>query len=334
MNVARMFYLGFALALGVVAAEPAAAQTQGVRIQPGTRRTNQPVARTAQAPTGQRPAVSAAPQPPVPPAGFALDPAQQQELDQLLDAWEQAGKAIDRFEVQFRRLEYTDPAPNAPNEQPQKPVESLGNIKFKAPDKGLYIAKDKSGVVTDQWITDGKTIFEYRTPEKLVVAHHLPPELQGKGIVDGPLPFLFGTEAAKLKARYWLRIVPPFKDSPADQLMLEARPKYREDAQNYVKAQVILRKDDLVMLGLQVFYPGGRLRKVHSFGEPKLNQAGPLAIFEKDFSKPEIPRGWKFLEDPAPGAQPAGPPAQPRSATRPANKTSVAPRQGGTRVTR
>ena len=84
-----------------------------------------------------------------------------------------------------------------------------------------------------------------------MVAHHLPPQLQGKGIVDGPLPFLFGTEAAKLKARYWLRIVPPVEKSPPDQIMLEARPKYREDAQNYVRAQVILQKQDLTMHGLR-----------------------------------------------------------------------------------
>jgi TIGR03009 family protein len=331
MTIARNQTLWLALLFGVACAESAAAQAQNVRVQPGVRRQTQPAARTAQAPAGQRPAVQIAPQPPAPPPGFALDPTQQQELDQLLDAWEQAGKAITRFEVQFRRLEYTDPAPNAPKEVPKPPVESLGSIKFQAPDKGMYVARDKSDVVTDQWITDGKTIFEFRTPDKLVVAHHLPPQLQGKGIVDGPLPFLFGTEAAKLKARYWLRIVPPLKDSPPDQLMLEARPKFREDAQNYVKAQVILSKKDLSMLGLQVFYPGGRLRKVHSFGAPKVNQTGPLAIFEKDFSKPAVPRGWKFLEDPAPGAQ--QPPVQPRDAARPANKTTAAPRVGtGARV--
>ena len=37
----------------------------------------------------------------------------------------------------------------------------------------------------------------------------MPPELQGKAIVDGPLPFLFGADAQKLKQRYYLRIITP-----------------------------------------------------------------------------------------------------------------------------
>ncbi len=326
MNAARIRSLGLVLALGTLWTHHAWAQQRpGVRVQPGQRRTSPPpVARTAQAPAGQRPAVAAPVQPPAPPPGYDLTPQQEAELDALLDAWEKAGKAVERFQVQFRRKEYNDPPPNQPNAKPQPPVESVGEIKFHAPDKGFYIARkdDKSGIVTDQWITDGKTIFEFRAADKLVVAHHLPKELQGKGIVDGPLPFLFGTEKDKLKARYWLRIVPAAENTPTDQIMLEARPRFREDAQNYVRAQVILRKTDLAMLGLQVFYPGGRLRKVHAFGEPQVNQSGPLNIFEKDFSKPTIPAGWKILEDPAPGATPpAAPPAATATKTRPVRTT-------------
>ncbi len=300
----------------------AQAQRTGVKVQTGpSSRQAAPAARTAQAPA--RPPQ----QPPAPPKGFELTAAQQQELDQLLDAWEQAGKAIENFEVQFRRLEYTNLPPNAPpGAKPAPPVESTGEIKYKAPDKGLYVARDDKGVEVDRWVTDGKTIYEFRPDPKepMVVAHHLPPELQGKGIVDGPLPFLFGTEAAKLKARYWIRVV-NLEKAP-DQVMLEVKPRFMEDARNYEKAQVILRRKDLSMVGLQVFYPGGRIRKVHSFGEASINQSGALAILQKDFSKPSIPFGWKLLEDPAPGAgapaqQPAGNPANNARApqTRPAN---------------
>ena len=49
-------------------------------------------------------------------------------------------------------------------------------------------------------------MFEYRHDQKQLVERPIPPQLQGQAIVDGPLPFLFGAEAAKLKARYWMRI--------------------------------------------------------------------------------------------------------------------------------
>ena len=40
------------------------------------------------------------------------------------------------------------------------------------------------------------------------------PQLQGKAIVDGPLPFLFGAEAKKLKERYWLKVDSQPKQDP------------------------------------------------------------------------------------------------------------------------
>ena len=77
----------------------------------------------------------------------------------------------------------------------------------------------------DHWICDGKSVFQYIPKQKKLVEHKLPPDMQGKSIVDGPLPFLFGAEAKKLRQRYWLRIVTP--PNIKNQVWLEAFPRFQ-----------------------------------------------------------------------------------------------------------
>ena len=93
-------------------------------------------------------------------------------------------------------------------------------LKYAAPDKGLFRvlytknARTASWAASeedraDHWICDGKSVFQYIPKQKQLVEHKLPPELQGKAIVDSPLPFLFGTEAQKIRQRYFIRIIAP-----------------------------------------------------------------------------------------------------------------------------
>ncbi|MDZ4781565.1 MAG: hypothetical protein SGJ19_15045, partial [Planctomycetia bacterium] len=299
-----------------------AAQTQRVPVQRNTTRQAAPAARTAQAPA-QRPGPNINVPAGAPRAPFQLSPQEEAQLDQLLQAWEAAGKKIDQFSVSFTRLEYRQnaiaAAPQAPGNQAAVAVKTTGEIKYKRPDKGLYVTRDDKDVEVDHWVTDGKTIFLFNPDKKRVEAHELPPQLQGKGIEDGPLPFLFGTEAAKLKARYWLRIDPPGVKPQPGQLLLEATPKFQADAQNYRRAQVILDAESLTMLGLQIYHPDGKSRTVHVFGTPVINPK--FQFLQKDFSKPVTPPGWQLV--PVPLQQPAAEP--PRAAARP-NAGKTAPR--------
>ena len=66
------------------------------------------------------------------------------------------------------------------------------------PAKGDWVKQ--TDAIGEHWVCDGKSVFEYRHDQKQLVERPIPPQLQGKAIVDGPLPFLFGAEAAKLKA--------------------------------------------------------------------------------------------------------------------------------------
>jgi len=135
----------------------------------------------------------------------------------VLKAWEQKSKDIKTFDANFTRWEY-DPVFPKPNADPKDPVNvDFGILKYAAPDKGVFrilstVGPDGKAVPieadrADHWICDGKSVYQYLPKQKQLVEHKLPPEMQGKAIVDGPLPFLFGADAQKLRQRYWIRIV-------------------------------------------------------------------------------------------------------------------------------
>ena len=46
----------------------------------------------------------------------------------------------------------------------------------------------------------------FASDQKQVIERPLPPRAPGESIIDGPLPFLFGAETAKLKRRYWMKL--------------------------------------------------------------------------------------------------------------------------------
>ena len=101
---------------------------------------------------------------------------------------------------------------------------------------------------------DGKSVFEYRHDQKQLVERPIPPQLQGQAIVDGPLPFLFGAEAKKLKDRYWMRIE---RQPNPDQIWLMALPKFQAQAADFRAVRVILDRQQLLPVAMQVQLPDG-----------------------------------------------------------------------------
>ncbi|MBX7166269.1 MAG: TIGR03009 domain-containing protein, partial [Pirellulales bacterium] len=291
------------------AAGPPLAQ-QAVRQAQAPPRPNQPPPATA-------PPAPAEPMPPAPRAPFQLTAAEAAELDLVLKQWEQATQGINDMSCAFDRWE-TDQVFN-------KVSQAKGELKYRSPDKGLYRVDNG-----EHWICDGQSVFEFDAQQKQVIERQLPPELQGKAIVDGPLPFLFNAEVAKLKQRYWMRIV-----TPADQrgngqqgsIWIEAYPRHQRDAANFSMATLILqwKGQNLLPYALRVVLPGGKKFTDHQFHEVAINS--PLRILQGDFSKPKIPSGWKLVQAqtaPPPPQMPAAPPgAQPPAA---ANRVPAGPR--------
>jgi TIGR03009 family protein len=267
-------------------------------------------------------AVPPAAQSPFPP----LAPQDQQFLDQVLRAWENRSKAVERYRCTFKRWEY-DPV-FGPRETFKTYSEGL--IRYQTPDKGMfkvdkymdytppaqpggkasYVAR--TGEVVEHWICDGTSVWEHDYKTKRLIQRELPPQMRGKAIADGPLPFLFGADAEKIKRRYWVRPLPV----PAEvkgEYWLEAYPKTRQDAANFQKVHVIIDQTDFLPKGLVLFDKNfnartNPARTTFTFENRDVNWSIALDrinIWKPQFFEPPTPFGWKKVvekyEAPEPG---------------------------------
>ncbi|HVT30211.1 MAG TPA: hypothetical protein VHE81_19520 [Lacipirellulaceae bacterium] len=265
------------------------------------------------------------------PPGFQLNALQQAQLDQMLDAWQKASRQILTFQCDFERWEYN--VAFGPQNKNLPLNKNKGSLSYQKPDKGsfeitevntfqLMPAKpgDQSGVqkgdwvkqpdaIGDHWVCDGKAVYQYRPDLKQLVEHPIPPQFQGQGIVDGPLPFLFGADTAKLKERYWMRIDNQAGQNP-NQVWLVAMPKHQQQAADFSEVDVILDRQKLLPRYMQVWMPN-RSHDVYIFD---IDNADVNGLFNRVkaalFSRPSIPHGWKLVVQETPVAQ-AAPPVQP-----------------------
>ncbi len=308
--------VGFSAILGLLLATSATAQTQPRRgPNPGARppaRPNQPVVprsptlqrRVPGQPAAQRAAARTQPVQQQPPVPFRLTPQQEAYLDRVLNVWQQHSEKVKTFSCEFTRWEY-DPVfgpPNAPR------FIDEGEIKYKTPDKGMFRVRktDRNGKMVDiepqraeHWICDGKSVFLYDHKTKKLREYKLPPEMQGKAISDGPLPFLFGAEAAKLKQRYYMRVTTP--RDVTDQIWLEAHPRWRQDAANFIRVDLVLTVKDMMPNALQIHAPNGKNRTAYRFGKLKVNDM--LTTILSDPFRATTPLGWQKVVEQTPSEQ-------------------------------
>jgi TIGR03009 family protein len=242
--------------------------------------------------------------PNTPQVPFVLSQPEINALENVLAEWEKRNREIHVLESKFFRWRYDAVFGNT--NQPPPPDE--GNLKFSAPDKAWMKIEAKDAKQSEQWLCDGKSVFQWDYTNKVVTEWIMPPEMQGKGIGDGPLPFVFGIEAQKLKQRYFMRIITP--PNVQNEVWLEAYPKFQHDAANYKKVEVILQvvgeTRTLFPFAIQVYAPNGKDRIVYQLQDPKIN---PRVLFGNpfggDWTKPSIPFGWsRRTELPSAPAQP------------------------------
>ena len=279
----------------------------------------QGVGGAATAPTGQSGTPGANVRVPAgPPQGFVLTPDQQARLDQILQYWEHRSSKINMFQCKFRRWEYN---PAMVKDQRDPFTISDGEIKYAKPDKGLFrvdemrhytlprsadgreipggkpIWERRTGGQTEHWICDGTKTIEFVPTRELVIERQLSPEQRGTAIADGPLPFLFGAEADKLKRRYWIREIAPPKGR--QEYWIQVVPKTRDDAVNFELAEVILDAEEYLPSALKLYLPGGRESKVFQFSDRKVNDfvENLKKWVSQEFYDPKTPSGWKRVQE-------------------------------------
>jgi TIGR03009 family protein len=262
--------------------------------------------------------------PPAPP--FQLSPQEQANLDNILDAWEKKNGVIKTFKADFDRRQY-DPVffPKQPGQLERPKQTSLGEIKYVAPDKGLLREtegstwslnptsrqlENKKLEALEHWACDGKTLYKVDYQQRTVEEITIPPELQGKGITQGPMPFVFGAKAAELKARYYIR--PDTPEGRSGEYWLEIRPRFMRDAENYSKVEIILDANTMFPNAIEILGTNGTDRDVYIL-KPK-GAFDLTSIFRDDFSP--SPLGFKHVKN-----TPNAPPAAQPGATPPGGQT-------------
>jgi TIGR03009 family protein len=272
--------------------------------------------------TDNRRGPAAAQNPPPPP--FILSQQELADLDQILNAWEQKNGQIKTFKCNFDRMQYDPVFMPKQSDGHEEPIQtSRGEIKYEAPDKGLL--RESEGEVwtvnpttrkrekqplgaLEHWACDGRNLYKVDYQLKTVEEIPIPPELQGKGITQGPLPFVFGAKAADLKARYYIRPTTP-EDEKKTRAWLEIRPKFVRDAQNFSKVDLILRLKDMFPEAIQIHGVNGTDRDVYMLAPQGFNL---IPNFGSDFTP--APFGFKHIKNnaqAAPAAQ-AGAASGPR----------------------
>jgi TIGR03009 family protein len=252
----------------------------------------------------------APPQPP--PAPFNLTPEEQAIVDRVLLDWQRMSADVKTFQCDFTRWDYDGVFGNG--KDPKRVIN--GVLRYAAPDRGFYDLDDHS----EKWVCTGDAIFEFKSDLKQVREYPLPPEMRGKAISDGPLPFVFGVEADKMKARYWMRIITP-AERQATQVWIEAFPKHAKDAANFTKVDVILTFEHdngavkkLEPFGINLVLPNGKDRTAYAFREMKTNNViDNFNNFLNIFVRPSTPFGWQHqvVDDTVPAGPEAPQGAQP-----------------------
>jgi TIGR03009 family protein len=325
----------------------AAPATQGAQYPARQTNDTQPIGQPIVQPGGVNPGPAVQPAiapatPQAPEWAGRLTPEEIKWTDDVLRFWESRSDKVKLFECKFQRWDY-DGGFVGPNQQRNPRTYSEGIIKYAQPDKGLYkveklvlISPGNAGGPPQQvvqkpemgehWICDGDKILSFEANKQQVTETPLPPEMKGKAIADGPLPFMFGAKAETIKARYWIH---GLGGGPEGKYWLEAVPRSRQDAQNFKQVRIVLDKQDFLPESLEVFAPNydpprNDARQTYVFSNREAKDENnikdligkgldPFGIIRRDFFNPQIPFGWKKVVQGGPGNIPAGP-QQPQQA--------------------
>lgn len=256
---------------------------------------------------------------PTQPDWFPLPAEQQQHIDQLLDFWQQSSDKIRQCTCDFTRWDYDPTYCDYRNPQSQELAAFAvwrGQIRYAAPDKALLETTElwKFAMVKDQpdmeksddqnlklkWMCDGKYIYDFDFVHKRLTDIEIPTAFQGDGLVNSPLPFLFGANRDTLLNRFWIRPITPA--NATDEYWLQVIPKRLEDARTYSKVELVIARQDFLPKSMILFSANydpkeNPVSQAYVFENRKINgQLADLQNFLGIFIKPKLPFGWERTE--------------------------------------
>ncbi len=216
------------------------------RMQPGRR---QPVAGQSAMPTRWQPAAAGRRR------SFVLTPQEQADVDRVLDAWERRGKEVRTFQCTFHPLGVRrHVSGKAQQGQPQRSEihRPRHDQVRRARQRVLRTPKDipwtipKSDGRSNGFATASRSSSTIGQ-EGHCTEYPLPTELQGKAIVDGPLPFLFGARRRSSSSDTTSNDHSP---RHAREIWLDAYPRFLADAPQFPTRPLVLKTKGMIPVGV------------------------------------------------------------------------------------
>ena len=272
-------------------------------------------------------------------ARVELEAKARQEMDHVLEEWEQKSKKIVSLDVSFDRI---DKSPGwgdqyfrgrAMLQSPDLACLEFQKYKLGPNGKPLFGADKLGNPVpqtesqpTERIICTGTDVLQYSYEERKIYIFPLDKQSRQKALQQGPLPFLFNMKAAEAKSRYSMNLI---KQDDKDYL-IGILPRETVDKQSFSKAFLWLNKETFLPNQLWLYTVGDKERQEFQFVGGSNTIVPNAAMDKKWFAFAKI-EGWKEIRNPAVGAEP-GPAAQGlaqpvrRAAIQPGKRPSPDPR--------
>jgi TIGR03009 family protein len=246
-------------------------------------------------------------------------------VEQLLDYWQASSQQIRQCTCDFTEWRYDPTYCNFRNPQTNELAAYAvwrGQIKYASPDKAMLetteawtfrmnqenqqpdLEKAEDDSLKQKWICDGGYVYEYDFLRKVLTDVAIPEAYRGEGLVNSPLPFLFGAQRQTMLERYWVHVITP--PQATDEYWLEAVPKRIEDTRNYSRVQVVIARQDFLPKSMIVYPPNydpqSPVSTAYVFENRRINSnLDKLRDFLQLFIRPSLPLGWTRQEHKAYG---------------------------------
>ncbi len=212
------------------------------------------------------------------PPAATFDPAHNR-LDSYLVQWEEKMKSV------------TSLAADIVQEKDDQVFRTrdvyVGKAKYLKPNLAmLYLQKKSRPDVFQKYICTGSFLYEYNQSARELRYHELPAPKPGQVADDNFLGFLFGMRAEDARRRYDMRLM------GEDQyyVYVEVLPRTAADAADFHKAQLAFTKN--TMLPRQLTFEEPNKNRV-KWDIPVIETG--LRLDRNEFTRPDLPPGWKLV---------------------------------------
>ncbi|MBX3437317.1 MAG: hypothetical protein KF861_07505 [Planctomycetaceae bacterium] len=234
-----------------------------------------------------------------------------QELERVLLDWEKKTAHITKLRGEHQQFEYDSvflvekraigsfwfQSPDKGridfniNQQPQL-VDPPEKPRKKSPSGEQYRVEAASPKI---WSCDGTMVLSVDVSDKTYDKLEIPPHQRGENIIDGPLPFLFGMKADKLKERYQMSLGsqhnPPRTKDVRGTYHIVAMPLKIDDAREWSRAEVLLDATYCVPKAIRLIDPAQTRETVYTFDMSTMKPNEKLPWIPNPFSPPLL--GYK-----------------------------------------